>query len=213
MIEIVDLGLTHYREIWDLQKHAQADVITGKPERIYLTEHYNVYTLGAHGHEENLLTLPQGVECIRIERGGDITYHGPGQLVVYPIVNLHLHRFGVKQYINLLEESVIRTMADYGLIGERIEGATGVWMGKGTSQERKICAIGVKISHGVTMHGLALNVTTDLGAFSAINPCGFVDKGVTSLSAELPNSDISISEVKKHIACHLNFLLDFDQQI
>lgn len=205
-IEIIDLGLTSYRDVWDLQRKAQADVIAGAGERIYLTEHRDVYTLGRHGHEENLLCLPQGAECIRIERGGDITYHGPGQLVVYPIVNLFAHRLGVKDYVNILEEAVIRTMTDYGLRGERVAGATGVWLDHDKPHERKICAIGVKITRGVTMHGLALNVNTRLGGFSAINPCGFTDKGVTSLQAEL-GITINMPEAKERLPAHLLRLL------
>lgn len=205
-IQIIDLGLTRYRDTWDLQRQAQADVMAGMPERIYLTEHHDVYTLGKHGHPENMLALPPDVECIRIERGGDITYHGPGQLVVYPVVNLFSHRLGVKAYIDILEEAVIRTMAGYNLEGVRVEGATGVWMGAGSPQERKICAIGVKISRGVTMHGLALNVNTRLSGFSAINPCGFVDKGVTSLQAELGH-EVDMSEVKHRLSTCLASLI------
>ncbi|MCM1004985.1 MAG: lipoyl(octanoyl) transferase LipB [Prevotella sp.] len=205
-IKVIDLGLSPYRDIWLLQQEAQKAVIAGETERIYLTEHKDVYTLGKHGHPENLLLLPERVECIRIERGGDITYHGPGQLVVYPIINLHLHRLGVKQYINILEEAVIRTIADFGVKGERVEGATGVWVGVSSPAERKICAIGVKISRGVTMHGLALNVNTRLSAFSAINPCGFTDKGVTSLQAELGRT-CQMDKVKSIFCEHLQNLL------
>lgn len=205
-IQIIDLGLTCYRDVWDLQRQAQADVMAGAPERIYLTEHHDVYTLGKHGHAENLLALPKDVECIRIERGGDITYHGPGQLVVYPVVNLISHRLGVKAYIDILEEAVIRLMAYYGLEGVRVPGATGVWMGAGSPQERKICAIGVKISRGVTMHGLALNVNTRLSGFASINPCGFVDKGVTSLQAEL-GREVDMSDVKARLSSCLASLI------
>lgn len=205
-VKVIDLGLTDYREIWDMQIKAQTDVKNGDSERIYLTEHRNVYTLGKHGHTENLLSLPAGAECIRIERGGDITYHGPGQLVVYPIINLLNHHLGVKSYVNALEEAVIRTLADFGIEGGRIEGATGVWLGIGTASERKICAIGVKISHGITMHGLALNVNTDLRGFSAINPCGFVDKGVTSIAVE-KEEKIDMDKVKDTLSKHLLSLI------
>lgn len=202
-IEIIDLGLTDYREAWEIQKQAQTEVINGGSQRIYLTEHKPVYTLGRHGHAENILCLPTGVECIRIERGGDITYHAPGQLVVYPILNLHSNRLGVKAYVEMLEECVIQTIAHYGIKGERVEGAIGVWIGKNTPMERKICAIGVKVNRGVTMHGLALNVNTDLRGFSAINPCGFVDKGVTSIAAETSHP-VDINEVK---SCFIDSLL------
>lgn len=205
-IEIIDLGLTDYRPVWDLQLQAQADVRGGARERIYLTEHHDVYTLGKHGHAENLLALPAGAECIRIERGGDITYHGPGQLVVYPVISLPAHSLGVKAYVYALEEAVIRTIAEWGIKGERVDGATGVWIGVGTSGERKICAIGVKISHGVTMHGLALNVNTRLSGFSAINPCGFTDKGVTSIASET-GSEADMQKAKNSMARHLLSLL------
>lgn len=205
-VEIIDLGLTDYKETRALQLEAVAAVRGGEHERVYLTEHHDVYTLGKHGHAENLLSLPPNAECIRIERGGDITYHGPGQLVVYPIVNLVHHRLGVKAYVNILEEAVIRTLADYGVEGKRVEGATGVWLGTGTPSERKICAIGVKISHGVSMHGLALNVNTDLNGFKAINPCGFVDKGVTSLAKEVAKP-VDMAEVKRLLSSHLLSLL------
>lgn len=201
-----DLGLTPYRECRELQLDTLRRVQEGAPEVVYLTEHQPVYTLGKHGHSENLLFLPPDVECIRIERGGDITYHGPGQLVVYPIINLREHKLGVKDYIDRLEEAVIRTAASYNVIGERVEGATGVWIGKGTPRERKLCAIGVKVSHFVTMHGFAMNVNTDLSAFSRINPCGFTDKGVTSLSIETGRT-IDMAEVKQRIMQELTDLL------
>lgn len=206
-IEITDLGLTDYREARTKQLNTQSEVIAGRNDIIFLTEHYDVYTLGKHGHEENLLSLPAGVECIRIERGGDITYHGPGQLVVYPIINLPKRKLGIKAYVSLLEESVIRTLSHYGIKSDRVEGATGVWLGKGTPGERKICAIGVKVTRGVTMHGLALNVNTRLSGFSAINPCGFVDKGVTSIAAEL-GEPVSMAEVKELMSRHLADLLN-----
>lgn len=214
-IQIRDLGITSYRDVWELQKQSQQEVINGAEERIYLTEHKDVYTLGKHGKQENLLLLPPDTECIRIERGGDITYHGPGQLVVYPIINLHNHGLGVKDYVNILEEAVIRTLAEYSIKAQRVEGATGVWIDCGLPQERKICAIGVKISRGVTMHGFALNVTTRLQAFSAINPCGFVDKGVTSIENEMCDSKLNaadsqrlMTDVKRILIQHLLLLLN-----
>lgn len=194
-----------YRDIWEWQHilfDAMVDLKKGgeqpKIEYLLLLEHLPVITLGKHGKSENLINkeemILRGIECIRIERGGDITYHGPGQLVVYPILDLEKHKLGVKGFINLLEEAIIRTIATYGIIGERIEGATGVWIDSGTFRERKICAIGVKCSRFITMHGLALNVNTDLEAFRLINPCGFINKGVTSLAKEL-NHEVEISEV------------------
>ena len=189
---IEDLGLIPYREAWDLQKKyvAQLQEDPNADERILLVEHPAVYTLGFHGNADNMLASEQylrnlGAECIRIERGGDITYHGPGQLVVYPIIDLRRHHLGVKQYIEILEHSVIELLAGYGIQATCNKDAIGVWIDWQGRQPRKICAIGVKVSHGVTMHGFALNVNTDLRAFTLINPCGFTDKGVTSLSQEL----------------------------
>ncbi len=211
-----------YRTLWELQ-HACFDAqverkrsgLPSSAEYLLLLEHQPVLTLGKHGHAENLL-LPsdmlaaRGIECIRIERGGDITYHGPGQIVAYPIIDLERHHLGVKAYVDILEEAVIRTIAEYGVIGQRVEGASGVWIGKGTPDERKICALGVKCTRFITMHGLALNVSTDLSAFTLINPCGFTDRGVTSLhrecaaaGRELP----SISEVRGKLKHHLLTLL------
>lgn len=203
----VYLGLSPYRETRELQLRTVREVQLGDEERIFLTEHEPVYTLGKHGHAENMLSLPAGTECIRIERGGDITFHGPGQLVVYPVISLRDHKLGVKAYISLLEETVIRVLERYGISGDRVEGATGVWIDAGTPKERKICAIGVKVSHFVTMHGFALNVNTDLGYFSAINPCGFVDKGVTSIARET-GCQISMQQVSALTARTLRSLLD-----
>lgn len=183
-------GLLPYREGWDLQHRLLQQVDRGEaPETILLVEHAPVYTLGFHGNAANLLVSEEmlrtrGAEILRVERGGDITFHGPGQLVAYPIIRLRDRRFGVKSYVERLEQAVIDTCASYGVDSGRIEGATGVWCGIGTPAERKICAIGVKVTHGVTMHGLALNVATDLDWFRLINPCGFVTRGVTSLAAE-----------------------------
>lgn len=198
---IRNLGLKPYREVWQLQHSLMAslqdDLID---EHLLVVEHKPVFTLGFHGNSANMLVpesflAGKGIECIRIERGGDITYHGPGQMVVYPILNLRKHNLGVKAYVNLLEESVIRTLASYGLVGERNPGAPGVWLGTGSGYERKICALGVKCSHFVTMHGLALNVNTDLTPFGYINPCGFNDKGVTSMAMELGN-ELPITDVE-----------------
>lgn len=206
-----------YREMWERQ-HALFDAMVNSKregfmpgeEHLLLLEHQPVLTLGRHGHEENLVNEEEmhrrGIECIRIERGGDITYHGPGQLVAYPIIDLERHRLGVKDYIDRLEESVIRTIAEYGIKGERVDGATGVWIGKGTPTERKICAIGVKCSRYVTMHGLALNVNTNLDAFRLINPCGFTDKGVTSIARETGH-EVELREVARRLENHLFDLL------
>lgn len=195
-IHIEDFGITDYRKMWDRQKSLFHSLIDDKRnhksvenEYVLIGEHPSVYTLGFHGNDANMLQAEElkrrGIEFIHIERGGDITYHGPGQMIVYPILDLEYHHLGVKQYMSLLEDCVIELLAIYGIKGEKVDGATGVWIDVGTLNERKICAMGIKCSKFVTMHGLALNVNTDLTAFSAINPCGFVDKGVTSLAKEL----------------------------
>lgn len=206
-----DFGIAPYRTVWERQHKLRDSLVERKIEKLppgneYLLmgEHTPVYTLGFHGNSDNLLVTEamlrnRGCECIRIERGGDITYHGPGQLIVYPIIDLQTHGLGVKAYIDLLEESVIRLLDCYGIKGQRVQGATGVWLDKDTPRERKICAIGVKVTRGITMHGLALNVNTDLSAFEAINPCGFVDKGVTSLAVELGHH-VNIADVKSRLA-------------
>lgn len=207
-----------YREIWKMQKDLFQYGIESKRslnnnfrETIIVLQHQPVITLGRHGNPENLIASGRlledlGIECISIERGGDITYHGPGQLVVYPIIDLEKHHLGVKRYVEILEEAVIRTIGEFGITGERVEGATGVWIGKGSNHERKICALGIKCSRFVTMHGLALNVNTDLDAFTLINPCGFKDKDVTSISREL-GYEIDIKNVAEIILKHLASLL------
>lgn len=187
-------GLLPYREGWDMQHRLLDQVDRGvSPETILIVEHAPVFTLGFHGNAANMLVSEEmlrerGAEILRVERGGDITFHGPGQLVAYPILRLRDRRFGVKSYVSRLEQSVIDTCAAFGIEAGRVEDATGVWCGIGTPAERKICAIGVKVSHGVTMHGLALNVTTDLDWFRLINPCGFITKGVTSMALETGTS-------------------------
>lgn len=217
-LEIIDEGLTDYGEMLSKQRKYFAEMVEKKKNRekickeyVFLTEHKPVVTLGRHAHEENVLLSEEilaarGVDLYHIERGGDVTYHGPGQLVVYPLLDLEHHRLGVKDYVHLLEEVVIRTLAEYGISGERVEGASGVWIGKGSSEERKICALGVKCSRYVTMHGLALNVNTDMSGFEVINPCGFKDKGVTSMAREL-GRDVDMEEVKRVIEDQFKFFL------
>lgn len=215
-------GLSDYEEMLAYQRERFAEMVAAKragerlQERILFVEHSPVITLGRHAKEENLLfsresLLARGISCHRIERGGDITYHGPGQLVVYPMIDLERWRLGVKDYVSLLEESVIRTIGEYGILGERVDGASGVWIGKGTPEERKICAVGVKCSRYVTMHGLALNVNTDLSAFTLINPCGFVDKGVTSMALELGHS-LDFSQVSHAFERNLLALLQLQSK-
>lgn len=172
-------------------------------EYLIFAEHPTVITMGRRADKDNLITpksvLDQrGIDVVQIERGGDVTVHAPGQLVVYPIIDLRLHSHGVKDYVDRLEQAVIRTIARFGVKGDHIDGASGVWIGRDTPNERKICALGIKCSHFVTMHGLALNVNTDMSCFSLINPCGFVDKGVTSLAVECQRR-IDMNEVKSEL--------------
>lgn len=179
---------------------------------ILLVEHPPVYTLGKSGHAENLLVDRTALERLgarffHIDRGGDITFHGPGQLVVYPILDLERIGIGLRDYIDALEESVIRTAAGYGIAAGRIAGASGVWLGEKERCPRKICAIGVRSSRYVTMHGMALNVTTDLRWFSRINPCGFTDRGVTSIGRET-GREVPMDEVKDLVVKHLTEILN-----
>ena len=174
---------------------------------LLFVEHNPVYTLGKSGKAENMLVSEEylrsiGAEFYRIERGGDITYHGPGQIVGYPILDLEKLGIGLRQYIDSLEQSIIDVCAEWGVEAGRIEGASGVWIEPESPRARKICAIGVRSSRYVTMHGFAMNVSTDLRYFSHINPCGFVDKGVTSLSREL-GREVALDEVKGQIVKHL----------
>lgn len=202
---VKDLGRVPYRQAWELQHRLVKELHDGHgQEQLLLVEHDPVFTLGFHGNAANMLLdesalAAKGIECIRIERGGDITYHGPGQLVAYPILDLRAHNLGVKAYVHLLEESVIRLLAEYVIRAARDSSAPGVWIDVATLRQRKICALGVKVSHAVTMHGLALNVNTDLTPFSYINPCGFVDRGVTTMALELGHP-LDFAEVKDRFA-------------
>lgn len=215
--EFIDLGNRGYREVWEMQnkwmEEVKAEKLAGKIPRDYLVfvEHPPVYTLGKSGNEANMLISSlqlraAHVEFIKVDRGGDITFHGPGQLVAYPILDLESLHLGVKEYVERLEEIVIRTLADYGIEGGRLPGATGVWLAPGRAGARKICAIGVKCSRYVTMHGFALNVNTDLNYFNYIHPCGFVDKGVTSMEKETGRR-LDMDEVKlKVLRCFQELL-------
>ena len=218
MIEIVDFGLMDYNEVLEKQRGFFETLVNDKKrgrhgkEYLLIGEHHPVITLGRRAKESNVLYPKEmleekGVKIFHIERGGDVTYHNPGQLIVYPILDLDKHKLGVKDFVNLMEESIILLLAKYGIRGERIEGKTGVWIGKDTSNERKICAIGVKCSHFCTMHGLALNIENDLSGFQLINPCGFTDKSVTSLMIETKD-EINMKEIKEdflHIFLSLIF--------
>lgn len=206
-MNMIDWHLIPYAESWDKQTEWFDQVVRAKQNnepyenRIIMCEHPHVYTLGRSGKDANMLLSDEQLTKIdatlyHIDRGGDITYHGPGQLVCYPILNLEEFDLGLKAYIHKLEEAVIDVCRLYGIEAGRLDKATGVWLEGDTPRARKICAIGVRSSHFVTMHGLALNVNTDLRYFSYINPCGFMDKGVTSLKQELGH-EVSMEEVKQ----------------
>jgi lipoyl(octanoyl) transferase len=223
IITSYDLGLKEYKEAWDYQEKVHADVLNLRenPEKIekggvlLFCEHPHVYTIGKSGQRNNLLVDASFLKKINAtfyesNRGGDITYHGPGQVVGYPIFDLVKLKLGVKKYIFLIEESIIRTLKEYGISATRLNKATGVWLDTGSSESHKICAIGVRVSKAVTMHGFALNVNTDLSYFSYINPCGFQDKGVTSMQKEL-GSPVDLSKVKNCLK--KNIALVFDQMV
>lgn len=216
-LEIIDWNQVPYTEGWNRQTVLFDEIVAAKRagtsyvNHIVFCEHPHVYTLGRSGKEANMLLGEEqlqriGATLYHIDRGGDITYHGPGQQVCYPILNLEEFGLGLKGYVHLLEEAVIGVCASYGIEAGRVDKATGVWLDGDTSRARKICAIGVRSSHYVTMHGLALNVNTDLRYFSYINPCGFVDKGVTSLQHEL-GREVSMAEVKERLGKELLRLL------
>lgn len=208
-LSVEDWNVIPYAEAWTRQSEYFETLIRAKEagreytNRIILCEHPHVYTLGRSGREGNMLLgerqlQEMGVTLYHIDRGGDITYHGPGQLVCYPILNLEEFSLGLKEYVHLLEEAVISVCASYGISAGRLAKATGVWLETETVRARKICAIGVRSSRFVTMHGLALNVNTDMRYFGYINPCGFVDKGVTSLQREL-GRELPMAEVKERM--------------
>ncbi|MGQ1890029.1 lipoyl(octanoyl) transferase LipB [Thermophagus sp. OGC60D27] len=209
-----DLGLIDYKKAWDYQEDNFQQIVDVKlfnrehPDdqkpvihRLIFCEHPHVYTLGRSGEAGNLLITDEFLKKIdasfyKINRGGDITYHGPGQIVGYPIFDLEQLKLGVKEYIHLLEEAIILTLSAFDIKSERLDGATGVWLDTGTPHARKICAIGVRASRFVSMHGFALNVNTNLDYFNYINPCGFVDKGVTSFRKEKGEA-MDLSQVKR----------------
>ena len=225
-IIINDLGLKDYKEIWDYQsnllektvalkrerRNGDASIVT--PNHFLFVEHPHVYTLGKSGDIKNLLLNEEklqekGATFYKINRGGDITYHGPGQIVGYPILDLENFFTDIHKYLRLLEESIILTIAEYGLKGERSEGETGVWLGVGTPFARKICAMGIRASRWVTMHGFALNVNANLGYFDNIIPCGIRGKAVTSMEVEL-GKKISEEEVKQKILTHFKKLFEVE---
>ena len=220
-----DLGVVDYKEAWDYQEklfkgivdqkmHNRANPDSEKQTNNYLLfcEHPHVYTLGKNGSENNLLVnmlelQQKEATYYKINRGGDITYHGPGQIVGYPILDLDNFSPDIHQYVANLEEAIIKTIAEYGLNGERMKGASGVWLdAENPVKARKICAIGIRSSRWVTMHGFAFNVNTDLSYFDLINPCGFTDKKATSMQKEL-GEPVLINEVKSKLKQHLRDII------
>ncbi|MBQ9498785.1 MAG: lipoyl(octanoyl) transferase LipB [Bacteroidaceae bacterium] len=218
-----DWGLVPYADAWKRQTALFEALVEAKKlgmptdGRLITCQHPHVYTIGRSGKEQNMLMSEEqlhriGATYYHIDRGGDVTYHGPGQLVCYPIIDLENYGLGLKQYVHVLEEAVISTCSAYGIKAGRVEKATGVWLDGENAKARKICAIGVRSSHYCTMHGLALNVNTDLRYFSYINPCGFVDKGVTSLQKEL-GREVPFEEVRERLLHELiKYLQDENQK-
>ncbi len=225
LVQIQDLGLKDYKETWDYQEELFKGILEVKSknrrENINLetdnyflfVEHPHVYTLGKSGDISNLLLdeeqlRQKGATFYKINRGGDITYHGPGQIVGYPILDLDNFFTDIHKYLRLLEEMIILTLAEYGLKAERSKGETGVWLDVGTPFARKICAMGVRASRWVTMHGFALNVNANLGYFDNIIPCGIRGKAVTSLNVELGKKEVDINEVKEKLLKHFKSLFE-----
>ena len=224
-IQLFDLGTKDFKETWDYQqelftaiidlkiKNRREDSLIETPNYFLFVQHPHVYTLGKSGDAANLLLSEKQLESkgatfYKINRGGDITYHGPGQIVGYPILDLENFFTDIHKYLRFLEEAIILTLSDYGLQAGRSEGETGVWLGVGTPFARKICAMGVRASRWVTMHGFALNVNVDLGYFDNIIPCGIRGKGVTSLNIELNQKTVDEVAVKNKIVIHLSSLFE-----
>ncbi len=227
-VAVEDLGLMDFGECWEEQERRFQGILDIKirnrredaglvtPNYFLFVEHPHVFTLGKSGDKTNLLASKEilesrGASFYHINRGGDITYHGPGQIVGYPILDLENFFTDIHKYLRLLEEMVILTLANYGLKGERSKGETGVWLDVGTPRARKICAMGVRASRWVTMHGFAFNVNTDLSYFDLMIPCGIRDKGVTSLQAELGRA-LPTREVKARLLHHFMELFEAETQ-
>lgn len=225
IILLKDLGNKDYKATWDYQEELFKGIVDLKiqnrreetnlatPNYFLFVEHPHVYTLGKSGDLSNLLLsekqlADKGATFYKINRGGDITYHGPGQIVGYPILDLENFFTDIHKYLRLLEEVIILTLAEYNIIGVRSEGETGVWIDVGTPFARKICAMGVRASRWVTMHGFALNVNANLGYFDNIIPCGIKGKAVTSLQVELGVEKVNEEEVKQKILHHFSFLFN-----
>ncbi|MDT0606889.1 lipoyl(octanoyl) transferase LipB [Croceitalea rosinachiae] len=224
-VVLQDLGVKDYKKTWDYQEFLFKGIVDSKiknrregtsletPNYFLFVEHPHVYTLGKSGDINNLLIdeaklKEKKATFYNINRGGDITYHGPGQIVGYPILDLDNFFTDIHKYLRFLEEMVILTLAEYGLKAERSEGETGVWLDVGTPFARKICAMGVRASRWVTMHGFALNVNSDLGYFDLMIPCGIKDKAVTSLNVELAQTKVDLQEVKQKLLRHFESLFE-----
>lgn len=229
-IKLQDLGKKDYKETWDYQEELFKGIVDIKiqnrkentfvetPNYFLFVEHPHVYTLGKSGDISNLLLSEKqlqdkGATFYKINRGGDITYHGPGQIVGYPILDLENFFTDIHKYLRFLEEVIILTLAEYDITGTRSEGETGVWLDVGTPFARKICAMGVRASRWVTMHGFALNVNANLGYFDNIIPCGIKGKAVTSLQVELGVESVNEQEVKEKIQKHFSRLFESEFQI
>ena len=227
-VKLINKGLIQYKECWDFQATIFDEIIQHKiairkgeannsctQNFLIFCEHPHVYTLGKTGEKDNLLIdasdlKSKGASYYHINRGGDVTYHGPGQLVGYPILDLDNFFTDINKYLRFLEEAVILTLRDYGIESGRVKGATGVWIEGGNPlKARKICAIGVKLSRWVTMHGFAFNVNTNLDYFDNIVPCGIINKSVTSLQKELGNPQ-NMAEVQGKVVFHLQNLFGFE---
>jgi len=224
-VEVQDLGNRDYKKVWDYQEQLFKDILDLKiknrreetdfatPNHFLFVEHPHVYTLGKSGDISNLLVSEEQLKAknatfYKINRGGDITYHGPGQIVGYPILDLENFFTDIHKYLRLLEETIILTLAEYGLKAQRSDGETGVWLDVGTPFARKICAMGVRASRWVTMHGFAFNVNANLGYFDNIIPCGIKEKAVTSLNVELGRSEVPLEEVKPKLLKHFADLFE-----
>lgn len=228
-VQFSDLGLVDYQEAWDFQEKVFGETIARKIENrnsdtpidtnnhLFFCEHPHVFTLGKSGKEEHLLLNSADLEqkaarYYKINRGGDITYHGPGQLVAYPIFDLDHFFSDIHKYLRFLEEAVILTLAEFGISAGRVDGLTGVWIGGDTGNPRKICALGVKSSRWVTMHGIGFNVNTDLDYFGYIVPCGIQDKAVTSMKKELGRA-VDMEEVKTILKAKLAEIFNYQYTV
>ena len=229
VVQILDLEKKDYKSTWDQQEDLFQQILDIKvsnrredkdqetPNYLLFVEHPHVYTLGKSGDINNLkindAKLKEvGATYYKINRGGDITYHGPGQIVAYPILDLENFFTDIHKYLRLLEESVIKTLAEFNIKGERSKGETGVWIDVGTPYARKICAMGVRASRWVTMHGLAFNINTDLQYFDYIIPCGIQDKAVTSLNKEVGKEKLEVEPIKKSLTQHFLELFEAEKK-